>query len=180
MALTQEKFNLIWGEGHSFERIIIPEAEAFIERWEQYRANWYEDGIDKKGNPVYSIGLGHAEHGDNWPFTRADVDELTLAQARNICFQDMTVKARYIDKHLADIPLTTFQYGALVSLVYQQGQGRLDENPILFNVLKKQEYAVAIPYWLTYVRDSKWQHRDGLLGRRASEVGLYMTRKDKQ
>ncbi len=180
MPITLEKFNLVWGGGHSFERKVNSESLNFLERWEQFRSRWYPDGHNKDGTIRYSIGFGHAEFGDNWPFKRSDVEEITVAQATEIYLKDVEVKARYINKVLPpeEVRLTTFQFGALVSLVYQQGQGRLTENPIIVNYLKRGEYIVAGTQFLNYSRNAAGEHKDGLLLRRAAEVGLYMTRKD--
>lgn len=181
MPLTQERFDLAWGKGHSFDRIIVPQTNAFIDRWEQFRPRWYEDGLCRDGvTPRYSIGLGHAEEGDNWPFKRSDVEEITLEQARDIRAKDVAVKTRFIDKYLPpeEVPLTTFQYGALVSLCYQQGQGRLIENPIALNWIKKREYVIGGALLVNYNRNGKGEYKDGLLLRRAAEIGLFMTRRD--
>lgn len=178
MALTQQKFDLVWGKGHSFDRVINQETIDFLERWEQFRAEWYEDGLCRDGvTPRYSIGFGHAEEGDNWPYKRSDVASITIAHAREIMLKDVEVKTRYINK-VVSVPITRYQYGALVSLCYQQGQGRLTENPILINWLNKKEYVIAGTMFTQYNRNGKGEYKDGLYLRRGSEMGLYMTRRD--
>jgi GH24 family phage-related lysozyme (muramidase) len=178
MPIAPDHFLRIWGDGHSYDRVINPETFQFIREKEQFRSMWYEDGLCRDGvTPRYSIAFGHAEEGDNWPFKRSDTTSVTLAQAEEILLKDVEIKARYINK-VVTVPLTTFQYGALVSLCYQQGQGRLTENPILINWLNKREYVIAGTMFLNYNRNGKGEYKDGLLLRRAAEIGLFMTRRD--
>src|SRR5688500_189865 len=115
----------VWGNGHSNERIITPETLAFHERWEMFIDHWYPDGHRADGSVLWSCMFGHAEDGDNPPFKMTEGETFTMAQAQETLAKDIAVKERWVNARLPPdkVPLTTFMYGALVSLAYQYGQG---------------------------------------------------------
>lgn len=120
----------VFGSNHSFERVIIPETILFVERWELFIPNWYEDGKwktgPKIGQPRYSCCFGHLEGGDHPPFEYKEGETFTIQQGRAILNLDMTSKANFVNKKIT-APLTTFMYGGFISLCYQFGQGRLQD-----------------------------------------------------
>lgn len=186
----------IWGKGHSVDRILIPEAIKVIERWELFIDHWYPDGIRKKDTPqgpkgsiIYSSMFGHAEGGDNPPFKMTPREKFTLEQGRKTLMLDAAVKLRWVNARIK-VPLTTFMTGAIVSCVFQFGQGRLDQanapnpDPLfhpygsipfidLFNAGRYTKALIAMRD-LNY--DSSGKVLDGLILRRATEVGFAMTR----
>jgi len=120
----------VFGTGHSFERIINDEIVSFIERWELFIPNWYEDGKwkigPKIGQPRYSCCFGHLEGGDHPPFEYKKGQTFTIEEGRAILKLDMASKAKFVNKKLT-VPVTQFMFGGFISLTYQFGQGRIQD-----------------------------------------------------
>jgi GH24 family phage-related lysozyme (muramidase) len=174
--LNQEKFDLIFGTGHSFDRVILPETVALIERWELFMPTRYPDGKNADGTVRYSIGFGHAEHGDHEPKIILNNMVLTIEQAREILTLDIATKARFVNTRIK-VPLTNYMYGALVSLVYQSGQGRVDREGTIIPLLNEGNYVKAAVAMLAMNKKMDGTVIDGLTLRRATEVGFFMTKR---
>jgi GH24 family phage-related lysozyme (muramidase) len=188
MSMYNQK---VWGNGHVNDRVITPATLAFLERWELFMPKRYNDGtwrVDfpphrKKGDIRWSIGFGHTEGGDHEPIIIPEDMELTLAEARELLLKDVSVKARWVDRRVPlSISLTTYMYGALVSLVYQYGQGRVDKAIIekgwLLPHLLRGQYVAAFCDLLKFDTKQDGTVHPGLTLRRASEVGFLMTKID--
>lgn len=180
----------VWGNGHSNARIITPETVALIERWELFMPKRYADGVRKDGTTIWAIGFGHAEGGDNEPKTIPEDMELTIEQAREILAKDIAVKARWVDVRIPSdrVDLTTFMYGALVSLCFQFGQGRLDQAQTGIGIMQpfpfiKAFHAGRYVKAFTIIRDLNFKRdgtvHDGLTLRRCSEIAFAMHKIDK-
>jgi len=171
------------GAGHSFERVLPDELVTFIARWEAWRPTRYADGTRKRetpagpiGSTVWSIGYGHAEDGDNEPkIIPADM-VLTKEQGLAILKADIAKKAHFIDVRVK-VPLTTYQFGALTSLCFQYGNGRLD-NSGLFHLLNAGNYVDAACEMLDLFTTTSGTIRKGLRFRRAAELAFFLTWKN--
>ena len=178
----------VWGKGHSNELIITPETLAFVERWELFIDHWYEDGIrdhdtpeGPKGSTIWSCCFGHAEGGDNPPFKMTPGQTFTIEEGRALLLKDFEIKARYVRTRVK-VPLTTYMYGGLSSMVYQYGQGRVDaaveKEGLVFPALNNGQYVKAFTQMLKLNKKKDGTESDGHTLRRASEIGFLMHRID--
>lgn len=163
----------VYGAGHSFERKLEPNIWPLLKRWEGFRAKRYPDGKKADGTIVYSIGYGHAEYGDNPPYIIPEDMVLTEEQASDILRADAARKAHFIDVRVTQL-ITTFQFSALTSLVYQYGNGRLDKTG-LFPLLNDGNHVDASVLMLTLNADTRGKVLRGLSIRRACEVEMFVT-----
>lgn len=136
----------------------------------------YADGKRKDGSTIYSIGFGHSEDGDNEPKKIPEDMVLTLEQAEAILAADIAIKARYVNARVT-VPLTSFMFGALTSLVFQFGQGRVDAANTVIPLLNETNYIKAAVAMLALNKKRDGSELDGLTVRRASEVGFFFTKK---
>ncbi len=161
----------VYGTGHSFARELVPEIWPFLKRWEGFRANRYQDGV-RNGDPVYSIGYGHAEYGDTPPTTIPVDMTVTDEEATVFLKADAARKAHFIDVRVK-VPITTYQFSALTSLAYQYGNGRLD-NTQLFPILNTGNHVDASVLMLTLNATTAGKVLRGLSIRRACEVEMFV------
>lgn len=154
-----------------------------IKSWEGFRGQTYDDAtgnvILDAGDQVLgtlTIGYGH---------TGPDVkpgQRMTEAQAAQLLLTDLQRFEKGVERAVS-VPLTDNQFGALVSFAFNVGLGgRKPGDGFLTSTLLKKlnagDYA-AVPGELT-----KWNKTtiggkkvvsDGLVNRRAAEVGLWAT-----
>jgi GH24 family phage-related lysozyme (muramidase) len=176
--VTPERFNLVFGKGHTFDRVLLPETFKLIERWELFFPRRYPDGFWPDGTVKYSIAFGHSEGGDHEPKRIDEAMELSLDEGREILKLDVATNARYINARITT-PLTDYMFGALVSLTYQFGQGRLDRYASeIWAILNSGDYIKAAKRLATLDFNSKLKPLDGLFLRRCTEIGFFMTRID--
>lgn len=188
----------VWGNGHSHGRTIIPETVNFHKRWELFMPKRYDDGrwsrdywapgsdpkgppTRKKGDVLYSIFYGHAEGGDNPPFIIDETMEGTEPEGAALLKRDIAIKLRWVNARVPTATaLTDYMLGALVSLVYQYGQGRIDkrveEEGLLIPKLNEGKYVQAFVDILKFDTKKDGTVHPGLTLRRASEVGFLMTK----
>jgi GH24 family phage-related lysozyme (muramidase) len=199
MAIDRATFEYVWGNGHTFERIITPWGAKQIARWEKEVLRWYPDGFwkygPKKGEPKYSCCYGHQEAGDNWPFVYDPAQTFTKQQALDVFQADLESKASFVRKKLQPhIWVTTSMFQALVSIVFNAGEGNIEEGRIL-TLFNEGAYTAAIAafqdhiYAWEKVKDESGndvigadgkplKHRvkkNGLINRRGTEQGICMT-----
>lgn len=170
----------VWGKGHSNEQIIIPETLDLVRRWELFIPYWYPDGYRADGSIIYSCCFGHAEDGDNPPFKMTEGETFTLEQGNEILLKDIEIKARYVRTRVK-VPLTQHMFGATTSMVYQYGQGRVDdaaEAGLFLPTLNKGRYVRAFCEMLQLNKKKDGTESDGHTLRRAAEVGFAMHRID--
>jgi GH24 family phage-related lysozyme (muramidase) len=199
MAIDRATFEYVWGSGHTFERIVTPWGGAQITRWEKWVPRWYADGFWKYGprkdQIKYSCCFGHQEGGENWPFEYDPEQTFTKEQGNEIFRKDVEAKARFVRKRLkSDIWVTTPMFQALVSIVFNAGEGNIEEGRIL-TLFNEGAYTAAIAafqdhiYAWEKVKDESGndvigadgkplKHRvkkNGLINRRGTEQGICMT-----
>lgn len=199
----QPKF---YGEGHSFEMVLIPEGIEVMTRWEDFSPVPYKDA--HKVGFKWAIAFGHVFGGQNDPIVISDDGkefeykgqprrELTREEGMEIYMADVEAKMSWLRKKIK-VPVTTFMFNSLGSLVLNAGEGNVDEGPVL--PLLNKEFYVAAGCGFLY-HNKKWVHLkdpkgallydeagkaimdlqvdNGLTTRRACEIALWTTRKDK-
>lgn len=185
-----------YGEGHSFELALIPEGIELMTRWEDFSPVPYKDA-HKTGFKM-AIGFGHVFGGENEPIEFDPNMVITRERAMEIYMADVQSKMFWLRKKIK-VPVTTYMFNALASLVLNAGEGNVDEGPVL-PLLSKEFYVAAGCAFLYH--NKKWVHLkdpkgvplyqedgktpvmdlqvdNGLTTRRCCEVALWTTRKDK-
>ncbi len=145
----------------------VPNASAYlteagvtlVKRFEGVRLEPYKDVGGK-----LTIGYGHLIRPGEY------FSVLTEAEAEALLKQDLQV-AEAIVKRNVKVPLTPYQYSALVSLVFNIGQGHF-ENSTLLEVLNQGDYQEASRQFM------RWVHVDGeriqgLVNRRIAERQMF-------
>jgi lysozyme len=131
-----------------------------VEEFEGRRLAAYRDG-----NGIWTIGCGHTGAGV--------VEGLTCTQAEADAWlnQDLGVADEALDR-LVKVPVNQNQYDALVSLVYNIGQGNFAHSSCLkaLNARNYAEAARAIGMWDLVAG----QVSDGLKRRRTAEQRMFM------
>lgn len=145
---------------------VTEETIEHLRRWEGLRLEAYPDPGSKDGNP-WTIGYGHTSDA----FMRVTKGmKITEAQAEAALRHDAEEAAAAV-RRLVKAPLSGNQLGALVSFVFNVGEGQFKKSTLLKR-LNRGEYD-AVPAEL-----AKWKYNDGkvmqgLVNRRAAEAGLW-------
>lgn len=115
-----------------------------------------------------TIGYGHV-------ITKAHIKDfekpITEQRARQILMMDMTYAAQAVDR-LVKVPLTQNQFDALVSFVFNIGDGAFAASTLLryLNKGRYQEAAVEFMRWI----HAGGKRLDGLIRRRRAEQELFL------
>lgn len=195
-----------YGEGHSFEMVLIREGIEQGCRWEDFSPIPYKD--KHKSGFKWAIAFGHVFGGQNDPIV-IDHDtlefeykgqtrkELTREEGLEIFMNDMESKMSFLRKKIK-VPVTTYMFNALGLLVLNTGEGNFAEGPVL-PLLNVERYVGASAAFMHHSKS--WQQvkdangavifrndgnpklellpDNGLIVRRACEISLFSTRKDK-
>lgn len=147
-------------ETPSIDDVALKLACPVIKKHEGLMLNAYADGSG------YSIGYGH--HG------AAKGDTITESQADKILDQDM-IRAAAIVKRNVEVELTAGQYAALISWVFNFGEGAFMQSTLLKVINSGELEAVPgeIKRWRYQVRDGVKTELPGLVSRREAEVVLW-------
>lgn len=193
--MLSEKNIRIFGNNHSFERVIPLKALANLKRYETCKLMPYED----------SDGLLHQGYGHG---PKAGPPEIlpgvawTKEYASQVLMDDVRNFSAIIDKWIS-VPVTSFMFGALVSLAYNVGPGRLKNESQVLTLINQGRYTKAAVEFLTLntVQISKEEYYklvlitpeiviatldeekndvyrkklDGLILRRCCEIEVFMT-----
>lgn len=142
----------------------------FIARCEAYRGKPYKDGsFWRPGSPRWATGYGHTipegEHElSHWTNTLSHKDAMELFRV------DLAPRVAAVNKLCSGVNLTQPQFDALVSFVFNAGEGALKKSTLLIK-LKAGDYAGAsaeFPKW------NKWTNASGVL---EVSTGLVLRRK---
>ena len=115
-----------------------------------------------------TIGYGHV-------ITKAHIKDfekpITEQRARQILMMDMTYAQQAVDR-LVKVPLTQNQFDALVSFVFNIGEGAFAASTLLryLNKGRYQEAAVEFMRWI----HAGGKRLDGLIRRRRAEQELFL------
>lgn len=140
-------------------RHIIPEVRAKLQSFEGNKLKAYKDSAG-----VWTIGYGH---------TGPDVHSgMTISQDR--ADELMVVDLQRFEaavEHSVKVPLTDYQFGALVCFAYNVGVGAFQKSTLL-KKLNAGNYA-AVPGELMKWTKAGGRTLPGLVNRRAAEAGLW-------
>jgi lysozyme len=139
------------------------EALELMKRHEGFRTNAYLCPA-----AVWTIGYGTTRMGGR---AVRPGDVVTEAQAMALFQADLTVFERAVDR-LVQVPLTSNQFSALVSFVYNVGVGAFT-NSTLLRVLNARNYAEAAEQFLRWTRGGG-RVLPGLVRRRQEERALFL------
>lgn len=164
-----------------FQTANLPaECANLIRKWETKKLKAYPDPIG-----IPSIGYGHTRG-----VTAADVENsktITDAQAEALLYEDIE-EAVQIVRNNVTVPLNPYQFGALVSFVFNVGHGRKasgsDKGKDGFVILKNGKPSTlrarinAGDYEEAAAEFSRWVYAggkklNGLIARRAEETALF-------
>lgn len=153
MRRVKRRWSLLW-------------AARFVARWEGFLPRAYLDTIAEP--PVWTIGHGHT--GDVRPG-----EVISKREARELLADDLRTAARAVRRNVR-VKLTVRQRIALISLVFNCGEGAIDGST-LQRELNAGRYRAAANCFLD------WSHAggevvEGLLNRRREERWMFLhTRK---
>jgi len=143
-----------------------PAGIAFIKRHEALRLKVYLDIAGFK-----TVGWGHKLLKSQMHLT-----EITLQQAEQFLIDDVTVCELFINGTVR-MPLTQYQFDALVSFCFNLGVGALDRSTLLkqLQVGKYMEAAKQFIRWCMFKnpKTNKHEKSSGLLNRRSEETELF-------
>lgn len=132
---------------------------AVIKKFEGLRLKSY-----KCPAGVYTIGYGHTEN------VNAD-SEISELMADQILRKDLKKFENSIKK-LVKVPLSQYQFDALVSLVFNIGATNF-KNSTLLKYLNNSEYSLAAEQFERWIY-SNGKKLDGLLTRRKAEKEIFL------
>lgn len=132
----------------------------FLKRWERYRGKPYNDGY---GN--MTIGYGHVI------LPGEKFTELSEPEAAALLAKDAAWAASVVNQ-LVQVPLTSTQFDALTSLVFNWGAGNF-RNSSHLALLNSGDYAGAARRLREHPITSGGQRSQGLINRRAAEADLF-------
>jgi lysozyme len=147
---------------------------ALIEKFEGCVLYAYDDGDGKwphppiePGDPVVgtlTIGYGHTQN--VYPG-----QTITQGEAQAYLQQDLQ-EAESVVSELVEVALTPNQFSALVSFVYNEGEGTFESSSLLALVNEKK-FADAADVFGEYIY-AYGQVEQGLVDRRAAEKALFL------
>jgi lysozyme len=139
-------------------RRVSIEALALIKRWEGLRLEAYrcEAGV---------LTIGYGSTRDVRPGQR-----ITQVEAERRLLQDLATFEAAVDR-LVEVPLTDGQHGALVSWMFNVGEGAAGKSTLI-RKLNAGDYD-AVPAELLRWNKVKGRVVTGLANRRAAEAGLW-------
>lgn len=145
-------------------RRVSDEALAMIKRWEGRRLDAYKDSAG-----VWTIGYGHT----NGVVPGQKISE---TQADTYLVEDLGGAERAVER-LVKVPLSDGQFGALVSFVFNLGEGAFASSTLLKKLNARQYEAVPaeLMRWTkaTNPESGRKETLPGLANRRAAEAGLW-------
>lgn len=140
-------------------RAIVSEMLDHIRRWEGLRLSAYRDP-----GGILTIGYGHT----------GDVEAgqtITLDQAEDLLSEDLRTAQSAVER-LVKVPLTDRQYSALVSFVFNVGEGQFAESTLL-RKLNRGDYSGAADEFLRWTRAGSVE-LPGLVERRRLEREFFL------
>lgn len=133
---------------------------SFLKKWERYRGKPYNDGY---GN--MTIGYGHVI------LPGEKFTELSEPEAAALLAKDAAWAASVVNQ-LVQVPLTSTQFDALTSLVFNWGAENF-RNSSHLALLNSGDYEGAARRLREHPITSGGQRSQGLINRRAAEADLF-------
>jgi len=172
----QEQIKTTTGTGISFTPTPLKSDPTYIEyfNWlrlkENVRYKAYPDGKDEKGNPKFSIGMGHQIlAGEEYLFNTT----ISEQKVRELFKSDIEKIVKDVNS-LVKVPLTRNQKLALVSIRYNVGPGGFRSGKLIstLNLGNYGGVAAIIPNFITTSNGGIFNQ--GLKNRRMSEAQLFI------
>lgn len=139
-------------------RRVNAEGRALLKQWEGLRLEAYQDG-----GGVWTIGYGHTR-------TAQPGMKITTAKAKTLFNADIAPCEEAVER-LVTVELNDNQFAALVSFVYNVGEGAFTKSTLL-KKLNAGDYDAVPAQLMRWVKDNG-KVVDGLVNRRAAESGLW-------
>lgn len=137
-------------------------GQDFIKSFEKEVLQVYDDGY---GYPT--CGIGHRVK----PEDRLKLgDKITKEQSQAFWQKDLAIHAEPVDR-LVKVPLTQGQYDALVSLVFNIGEGNFAGSSLL-RELNRGNYDEARVRFMDWIKSNK-RVSNGLIKRRTAEQKMF-------
>lgn len=144
-------------------RKVNDEGLDHLKRWEGLRTEAYRDSAG-----ILTIGYGHTAAAG--PPAVSPGMTITEAEAETIFRRDLETFERAVERNVK-VPLTDNQFAALVSFVYNVGEGAFKKSTLL-RKLNAGDYD-GVPNELGKWVNAGGQRVQGLANRRAAEAGLW-------
>lgn len=153
--------------------MITQEGLSLIKKYEGFKPVVYLCPAGYK-----TIGYGHKlKEGETFE------NELSVEEAEELLLEDLDASEKVVQNLNEKVPLSSWQYDALVSFVFNVGAGNF-ENSSLYNKLLNHDFVGAaseFPRWcyITVKKDGKQCKigSQGLLNRRIAEMQFFLYRK---
>lgn len=139
-------------------RTINAAGLALVRRYEGLRLEAYQDT-----SGIWTIGYGHTQG------VKPD-DSVSIAQAEQFLEADLTEAERVV-RRLVKVPLTDNQFSALVSFVFNEGEGAFARSTLL-RKLNEGGRGLVPAYLKSWIFDNG-KVLQGLVKRRAAEADLW-------
>lgn len=147
-------------------RQIDDDGLNLISQWEGLYLTAYHGGADRPG--LLTIGYGHTDAAG--PPSVTSGMTITKQQAREILLSDLSKCEESVER-LVKVPLTDNQFSALVSFVFNVGEGNFSGSTLL-KKLNDNDYS-SVPSELMKWTRANGVRVQGLVNRRAAEAGLW-------
>ncbi len=151
------------GRGWGFDMRISDAGLALIKRFEGLRLDAYKDVAG-----IWTIGYGHIK-------TAKPGMKITESQAETLLKDDLQDAERGVER-LVKVPISSNEFSALVSLVFNIGEGAFAKSTTLrrLNANDRVTAADAIELWNKATVGGKKTVVQGLVRRRAAEKALFL------
>lgn len=142
-----------------------PEGIALIKKFEGFRKAPY-----KCPAGIWTIGYGSTKGADTKPI-HINTPDISEKDAEALLVRDVKGAERAVRKYVS-VPLCSFQFDALISFVYNLGEGNFRDSTLLreLNVSNIEGAASEFDRWVF----AGGQRMAGLVKRRAAEAALFM------
>lgn len=182
-----------YGNGHQYDRKLVPEFWTKITRWERFMPKKYVDTVLKDGTKVWAICYGHSGKSGVWP-SQAEIIandyEFTRAEGLAMLKKDMDEEYLPALSRLIKVNVTNYMLSGIAMTLFNMGQTAYRKAHVIAS-LEKGKYLEACTRFLILedgtstnnkARDSSGNlvMQNGLSCRRADEMSLYLTRVDKE
>jgi len=152
------------------DQLTYQEVFEWLRLKENVRYNAYPDGKDSKGNPLYSIGMGHQIQPNETYLLNRTISE---QEVRDLFKKDIEKVVNDVEM-LVEVPLTRNQKLALVSIRYNVGPGGFRSGKLL-STLNTGNYAGVASIIPSFIVTSNGGIFNlGLQNRRKTEQALFL------
>lgn len=154
-------------------RALISEAIDLIAHYEGFVDHWYPDPA--KGWDTPTCCYGHTDAAGEPKYAATKSRKFTVAEGKAILARDLEKVCANVST-MVKVPLTDEQFGALVSLTFNIGEGAFARSTLL-RKLNAKDYAGAAEQFARWNR-AGGKVLKGLTRRRAAEAALFAQKVD--